>query len=650
MLASLLLALFAAQQTLAAEPATPAATTATARTPDPAAIDRVAASKYWQLLLHFRGGKSDVDEQKFFLSPNGRTDAKAELLATLEAFARPDVKESYVGRDPNQLQHPYCAYPERRRYLAEQLGLSFKPVPCPLLDGYLARFKPEGTTLVFSAAYPYNPGSMFGHTFLRINSAQTDEQGRSVKKMDLLDHGLSYAAAVTGEENSLRFIWNGLMGGFDGAFTVLPYYEKVNEYSNSESRDLWEYELDINAEQTSRILRHVWELEMNGTFDYTFFFDNCSFQILALLEVARPDWDLTSHWFHVIPSETLKRVLNVPGAVRSTKFRPSLYKKAVAKIGELSPAQFAEFEELIQGKKEASADVRVMSAAISYFYYQKQKGNGFLDGGQQQRFEKVLIARSKLKAPEPADPVVDESSRPDLGHYAYRVGTSAGLMKRGSRDGKYYQELQFRFAYHDLLNDDTGFTPFSEVLVGSFSFRTIPGERDFLFEEARLASIVALSPWTRVEKPASWKVLVGYLPAKDVGCDPASRNCKVVHLEGGGGLSVFLDPGQRALAYALVKYQLEIGGALPRDFRSTPGGELGLLWNPWKPVKLELAGQIFANVFTSLEEKIYSQARAQLAVALSRSIDLRASFLQTIPQKDAALRYREAQAGINVYF
>jgi len=619
-----------------------AAQPSTAATLDPQAVERVANSSYWLRLLHFHGGKSDVDGKQFFLSPTGRKDAKAELLATIEAFE----KGGLVGRDPQQLQHPQCAFPERRRFLREELKLELPKVDCPLYDAYRSRFRPEGTTLVFSAAYPYNPGSMFGHTFLRINSAQPDSDGKAQKKLDLLAHGLSYAASVTGGENSLLFIWNGLTGGFDGSFTVQSYYEKVNEYSNAESRDLWEYELDLNAEQTSRILDHVWELELNGTFDYFFFTDNCSYQILALLEIARPDWNLTQNWLHVIPSETLKRVLNVPGAVRAIKFRPSLYKKAVAKIKSLSPEQFNKYEAVIDGSNEAETDVSVLSAAISYFYYQKQKEHGYLPENEQSRFEKLLIQRSKVKEPEPAEPSVDETSRPDLGHYAYRLGTSGGLMKRGGTDSNYFQELQFRFAYHDLLNSDVGYTPFSEIIIGSATLRTVPKEKDLILEDFKLVSIVALSPWTKVEKPMSWKLLASYTSPKDLGCD----FCKVVHIEGGAGLSAFLDEGAKSLSYILVKYQLEAGGGLPRKFRSNPGLEAGLLWNPTPPFKAELAAQLVTDIFSSTEEKFYSQYRFQLAQSFGKSIDLRAAFVQSLPHKNAALRHRESKLGINFYF
>jgi len=619
-----------------------AARALSAGTPDPSAIERVAKSQYWLRLLHFHGGRSDVNGEKFFLSPVGRKNARAELLASLEAFE----KGGLVGRDPNQLQHPQCAFPERFRYLTLELGLTIPKVDCPLYESFMSRFQPEGATLVFSAAYPYNPGSMFGHTFLRINSAQTTADGKAAKKMDLLDHGLGYAASVANQDNSIGFMWSGLTGGFTGNFTISPYYLKVNEYNNAESRDLWEYELNLNGEQTTRLLAHTWELEMNGTFDYYFFTANCSYQLLGLLEVARPDWNLSSGWVHVIPSETVKALTNIPGAVRSVNFRPSLYKKALLKIRDLNPDQRQKYEMLMKGSNFQETDVTALSAAIAHFYYMKQKKSGHLPDEEHKRFEKILIARSKVKEPNPPDPSVPGISRPDLGHYANRVGTAAGLIKRGGNSELYFQDLHFRPAYHDLLNDDRGFTPFSEIQLFSFTLRTVPREKNFVLEEIKLASVVSLTPWTPMEKPISWKVLAGYLSPKDVGC----FYCKVGHFEAGAGLSVYLDSSSHALFYGLLKLQAEVGSGLPRNFRLNQGGEAGLLWNPIPALKTELSGQVFTDFLSSLEEKLYAQFRFQISHSLGRRWDLRSSIFQSLPWKNAALRHREMQLGLNLYF
>ena len=40
-------------------------------------------SKQWKRLLHFRNGKSEIDDPTFFLSKDGKTNLKAELKASV---------------------------------------------------------------------------------------------------------------------------------------------------------------------------------------------------------------------------------------------------------------------------------------------------------------------------------------------------------------------------------------------------------------------------------------------------------------------------------------------------------------------------------------------------------------------------------------
>ncbi|MBI3543084.1 MAG: DUF4105 domain-containing protein, partial [Deltaproteobacteria bacterium] len=383
---------------------------------DPSKIDRVAASKHWLRLLHYKTSwflktRSLVDGPEFFFSPTGKTDAKAELLATVEAFSK-DIKTGRLK------QHPQCAFPERFRYLKRELAPALdaiKTVACPLLDEYVEKFHAKSATLVFSSAFPNNPGSMFGHTFLRINSTESDDKK---KKNDLLDYGISYAASVPPTDNGFQFAILGMGGGYLGAFTVMPYYAKVNEYSNSESRDLWEYDLDLTPAQTETIVRHVWELETNSWFDYYFFDENCSYILLSLLEVARDDWDLTDFAIYVIPGETVKKIAQVPGAVVDVKFRPSLRKRLFQKLAVLSAAERQTVFDTVAGKVSADklSDTRTLESVTAYLFYLKQKASQKLSDDQNRILQTALLRRSELGVAtnDAALPEIRPDSRPDL--------------------------------------------------------------------------------------------------------------------------------------------------------------------------------------------------------------------------------------------
>ena len=109
-----------------------------------------------------------------------------------------------------------------------------------------------------------------------------------------------------GEENGgILYTFKGLFGGYEGYFSDGPYYEKVKEYSRLDNRDVWEYTLNLNEEETDRMLAHLWELK-DINFDYYFFDENCSFRLLELIEVARPSVNLLDGFsVYAIPLDTV---------------------------------------------------------------------------------------------------------------------------------------------------------------------------------------------------------------------------------------------------------------------------------------------------------------------------------------------------------
>ena len=157
-----------------------------------------------------------------------------------------------------------------------------------------------------------NPASMFGHTFINI---ETENRSR------LLSHAVNYSAFTT-ETNGLVFALKGLSGFYKGYFSILPYYEKVQEYSDINQRDIWEYRLNFTQAEVKKMVMHIWELQ--EIYAYYYFFDeNCSYHILFLLEAARPGLHLTDqpNWW-VIPIDTV-RALQDAGVIESAEYRPS---------------------------------------------------------------------------------------------------------------------------------------------------------------------------------------------------------------------------------------------------------------------------------------------------------------------------------------
>ena len=126
----------------------------------------------WLTLIHYQpdrfgsGYTSQADDPAFFLSENGKHSPRAELKATLDA----------IQKDGEGDDHALCRFPARATWLSQQLDLSLPEIECPGFQEWSETLNTETVTLVFAASYLNSPSSMFGHTFLRLDPPQDDEE------------------------------------------------------------------------------------------------------------------------------------------------------------------------------------------------------------------------------------------------------------------------------------------------------------------------------------------------------------------------------------------------------------------------------------------------------------------------------------------
>ncbi len=271
---------------------------------------RLHDDPYWWILLHYKkslfGVRSLVDDPDFFLAEDGKHNPRGELEATLRGIFQPDREEA--GRC-------VCRFIARFTWLQEQLGFDMSKVPvseCPAFNEIMEKINPASATLIFPTSYVNSPASMFGHTLISIETST---------KSKLMSHAVNYSA--TGVDlNGLLFAFKGIFGFYEGYFSILPYYQKVAEYSDIDNRDIWEYPLHLTEEEVLRMLRHLWELQ--EIYSHYFFFDeNCSYTLLFLLDAARPSLHLTDGFrLWVMPVDTI-RAQEKKGIIDQAEYRPS---------------------------------------------------------------------------------------------------------------------------------------------------------------------------------------------------------------------------------------------------------------------------------------------------------------------------------------
>ncbi len=578
-------------------------------------IREVAHSVEWYKLMHYRPNmwgllRSEVDGPGFFFSPNGYDKPEEELRAFLI-----DV---YSDKKVGKLKLPIpCSFPERTRFVKEKFNLSIETPTCEVFERFMEQFHgPQSVSIVFSSAYPNNPASMFGHTFLKINSS---------RNTDLLDVGLNFAAVVADDENGMAFVWLGTTGGYIGQWSTKPYYVKVREYSNFESRDLWEYKLSLTSEETIRLIHHIWELEVNSYFDYFFFDENCSYQILAAIEAIRPHWDLLKHTIYLIPGESVKYVTIVDGAVQEVKFRPSLFNRIHSRYQALSPDEIKIFHSVVSKELEPEQVVSRIAAEaiITYYDYIQNDRPEFFKENYGDDLEKMRARRAELglltEEEKQRVPIIEGTTRPEMGHDSYSFSTTLGhYSTTGSRNDSGFLGLRIKSAYHDLLNNDQGYTPYAHIDFPYFEVRYFQNQHRWLIEEIGGIGTTSITPVTDLKTPISFRGLINYRRFEQEN----DFDLYQVHGEIGGGLSFyFLNESNRF--YFLGLAATDVSPDLFRGFSILPGLELGILLNPIHNYKVQLLTRTFCDLMYS--NKCYGQNEYQLnqSFSISRNQEIR---------------------------
>lgn len=546
----------------------------------------LAAAPEWQALLHYRplrwrhGVSSRAQSATFFCAPDGKTNPRAELAATLAQFFAPPAAAG--------TEHPQCRFVARYDWLKTRLSFDAARLPeqlCPAFEEWRAAIAPAAMTLVFPEAYMNNPASMFGHTLLRI------DMGVPGERKDLLAYAVNFAAD-TGPDGGVTFAWKGIFGYYVGFFSIRPYYEMVTAYGDWENRDIWEYGLSLSPRQIDVILRHLWELR-GVPFFYYFFDENCSYELLSLLQVARPDLQLMDRFATpwVIPVDTVRVAAQEAGLVVDVHFRPSAATMLRHAARQLPAAQQQLALQLADGSRapddpevaalsdtERAAVLGLAYDDLRHLYLAKQVTREESEG----RARRLLVARSAVPViGAETVPVPTPAVRPEEGHRTARVALGSGW--RGDRP---FIEARARPAFHDLLDPEGGYTRGAQIDFLDVGARLYLNDGEARLQHLTLVDIVSLSPRDLFLQPISWKINAGlqsrWLPRSGGGGTLVERH--VGRINGGAGLT--LEPWPRALAYGFVEATGDVGPQLQDDVALGPGLALGMFAGPaserWK--------------------------------------------------------------------
>lgn len=485
----------------------------------------LANERYWQILLHYKSSwtsstASLIDDPNFFVSPKGKTNPSAELEATLSG-----LYQSENEKKPNA--HIRCRFPARSEWLIKTLELDTAALPeiaCRDLNETLSHVQPQSAVLIFPGNHNNSPASMFGHTLLSI-------QGK--RQSRLLSYAVNYSAR-TNETNGFAFAFKGIFGLYPGYYSLLPYYAKIREYNDLERRDIWEYDLNLTPRETRLMALHIWELKDIYS-DYYFFDENCSYNLLFLLESARPSLDLTTPcrpW--VIPIDTV-RIISKADLVEQVTYRPSKASRILHIAQQMSGNEVQAAHsllagestprEIITGNINRQGKIRILNVASETLEFRYYRGELTKEDYRRRSLE-LLSSRSELGIKEEKKIQLNGMDRPDNGHGSNRLALGLAYTVK-----KWEQELRLRPAYHNLLDDDQGYLPGSQIDFLNLVLRRT-AEGNVRVSHFNLIDIVSLTPRHPFYKPKSWSVKTGLIRRKLQNATPLQYQLQI-----GGGLA-----------------------------------------------------------------------------------------------------------------
>ncbi len=419
---------------------------------------------YWHKLLHFKNGESQIDDKGFFLSKNGKISPKEELEATLEA-----LKNS----NPSDINGTQCRYPARTRWLRDNLpNRDIKE--CSYLLAHLKKFDFKTLYLVYTSSFINAPASMVGHTFLRFDKDENTP---------LLSYALNYSAQIDNSSNILSYAYNGLFGGFKGRYSIIPYYEMVKLYSDMEHRDMWEYKLDLTPQEIERVVLHMLEMR-NFYSDYFFASENCSYNLLWFIELAKEELKLVDKFNHITaPMDTIKE-LERQHLIKESIFRASKTTKIKDIYNRIKKKKIAKnFLESSDINNIKMLSISQQIDILSLYFLKNHDKN----------LTKLLLYRSQLGIKKSELPT--EKTNPIKSNRSTKATLSY-----------HHQEPEFglRVAYHDIHDVDYDFSEGS--YISFFDIRTTPHRLNTL----KLIDINAISRPHPLYNAYSWGLSFGW--------------------------------------------------------------------------------------------------------------------------------------------
>lgn len=420
----------------------------------------------WLKLIHYEKGSSSryisaIHSPEFFLSEDGRVDPEAELKATLLALLEPLADSTSADH------HAQCVFRARFYWLIAKLQAvpeDFPDIPCQKFDEWTNQGRVQSISIVYATGFLDNPASYYGHTLLKFNTAE------GLKSQSLLDMSINFGAIGTDQDDPISYISKGMFGGYEGGFSDVQFYFHNQNYSETELRDLWEYELNLSEDEVKLVMAHAWEV-LGKKYTYYFLERNCVYRMAEMLEIVEGVELISNERLWLIPQAVMQNMGKASrdgeALVRSLTFHPSRQSRFYNKFYHLDQKE----QSLVRGIAQENSTLmsstftglplaskhKVLDTLLDYYQVVRDEGGNRYVSAQRE----ALKARYQL----PVGSVADYVAKTEPPHEGRRPSFSQAGMVQNDERGQGLL-LSVRPAYYDRLDSAAGHVQHAELAMG----------------------------------------------------------------------------------------------------------------------------------------------------------------------------------------
>ncbi|TXD38109.1 DUF4105 domain-containing protein [Lujinxingia vulgaris] len=253
-----------------------------------------------------------------YLRPLGKGSAHLDFVTSAEAFFFRE--EDLIELDP-QLGTPVyspdltfsCQEFTRNRVLADffddldpqwRQGTWRADDPatydCPAFERWADVDNLMGVDVLFAAERTDRPESLFGHLLIHVRHRSAE-----LFRSQGFEYVYQFGAVTDSDIHPLRFVLEGMAGGFLAVFDLSTFRGIDRTYLQLEQRTLRRYPLALSKQQTRQLLERIWEVERRFAYPYFFTTHNCASFLIDLIGPALDREEPLPRKVFAMPTEVL---------------------------------------------------------------------------------------------------------------------------------------------------------------------------------------------------------------------------------------------------------------------------------------------------------------------------------------------------------